>query len=456
MIDHSGKAAVFNRQEGRVDWHDESLWYIRQKRDKARDSVENWEQLRDTASAIKDHVLENLRDYLIEFEKNLRANGWHVHWARDGKVHNKIVHQLLSERDIHTLVKSKSMLTEECGLNPFLKSQGIEVIDTDLGERIVQLAEEPPSHIVLPAIHKKKREISSLFQQKYHAEPGNEDPDYLTSLARKELKNYFLQSRAALSGVNFGLAGSGGVVICTNEGNADKGIHQADIYIASMGIEKLIPGRKELAVFLKLLARSATGQAITTYTSHLFKPAPGKEFHLILVDNGRSEILKQNKYRETLKCIRCGACINTCPVYRRSGGYSYGYTIPGPIGSVLAPQYDLNKFYSLPYASSLCGSCSDVCPVKINIHEILYRLRADAANRNLLSRNKKLLLKIMGWFLNNLMLYRAGGFLMRKLLKRLPGSLLYNRFNTWGKSREMPIIPQKSFKEWYKKNHCNG
>jgi len=376
-----------------------------------------------------------------------------VHWAANADHHNQIVYDLLSGRGINQVVKSKSMLTEECRLNDFLEKNGVEIIDTDLGERIVQLAHQPPSHIVLPAIHLKKGEISKLFNHYFKTDPACEDPEYLTGVARSSLRKYLIEARAAISGVNFGLADSGGVVVCTNEGNADMGIHHADLYIAAMGIEKLIPGKDQLPVFLKLLARSATGQAITAYTSHLMKPPPGKAYHIILVDNGRTDILARKEYQEVLKCIRCGACINTCPVYRRSGGYSYGYSIQGPIGSVLAPLKQMEKYFTLPYASTLCGSCTDVCPVKINLHELLFRLRTDAITTSGFPRSKKWMLRVLDGMLFHSILYRWAGWMARLLMKYLPHGLIYNRFNVWGNARDLPDLPDMSFREWYKKEH---
>jgi L-lactate dehydrogenase complex protein LldF len=455
MIDHAGKAAVFSRDTSFVNWHNDSLWHVRHKRDLAKNSVDHWELLRERASSIKEHTLANLREYLLEFERNALGNGWQVHWATDAVEHNRIILDILNRKGIDQVVKSKSMLTEECGLNGFLEKNGIEIIDTDLGERIVQLAGKPPSHIVLPAIHMKKKEIGNLFHQHLKSIAGNEDPAYLTQVAREDLRNSLVQSKAAISGVNFALADSGTVVVCTNEGNADMGIHHADVYIASMGIEKVIPGTQELPVFLELLARSATGQAITTYTSHLVKPPPGKIYHIVLVDNGRTQILADKKYKKILKCIRCGACINTCPVYRRSGGYSYGYTIPGPIGSVLAPLKEMRKYHSLPYASSLCGSCSDVCPVKINLHDMLYRLRSDAVRSGSFSLGKKIMLLLLDQVLYRKSLYDFFGSLGVSMAKYMPSLLIYNRFNAWGKSRDLPDVPPMRFRDWYKKEKEN-
>ena len=271
-ISHSEAAETFIKDEPRTDWHDETLWFVREKRDKAVRQVPEWEQLREMASQIKDHALSNLDNYLTAFEKNAQANGVKVHWAADGGEHNAIILQIIRENNVQRVVKSKSMLTEECHLNDFLIEKGVEVVDTDLGERIVQFRNEPPSHIVLPAIHLKKQDVSQTFHEHLGTEQGNNDPQYLTEAARKHLRDKFIQSQLAITGVNFAVAETGGFVVCTNEGNADMGTHSASIHIASMGIEKIIPKAEHLSVFLRLLARSATGQPITTYSSHFHKP----------------------------------------------------------------------------------------------------------------------------------------------------------------------------------------
>jgi L-lactate dehydrogenase complex protein LldF len=326
------------------------------------------------------------------------------------------------------------------------------VIDTDLGERIIQLLEEPPSHIVMPAIHLKKEEIGELFHEKLGTEEGLSDPKQLTEAARQHLRSEFMQCDAAITGVNFGIAETGGVVVCTNEGNADMGVHLAPLQIHCMGIEKIIPRMKDLGVFTRLLARSATGQPITVFTSHYHRPRPGTEMHVILVDNGRTRQLGRENFRNSLKCIRCGACLNTCPIYRRSGGHSYGSTIPGPIGSILTPGFDLAKHKDLPFASTLCGSCSDVCPVKINIHEQLYLWRQEIRAQQLLPWSKKQSMKIAAAVLARPRLYQILGKIARKAIKVLPRWMIYNRFNTWGQGRELPPPPDQSFKEWYQKN----
>lgn len=451
-IKHPELSDVFNRDEQRVNWHDDTLWFIRAKRDKAAHGISEWERLRETASAIKNNVLSNLHDYLIEFEANAKANGIQVHWAADAGAHNQIVLSLLKAKGINQMVKSKSMLTEECHLNEYLEKNGVDVIDSDLGERIVQLAKEPPSHIVLPCIHKKKEEIGQIFHEHLGTEAGVSDPQVLTETARIHLRETFLTRRSALTGVNFAVAETGEFVVCTNEGNADMGAHLAEIHIASMGIEKLVPKKKHMGVFLRLLTRSATGQPITTYSSHFKKPRKGQEMHIILVDNGRTVQLGREDFRNSLKCIRCGACMNTCPVYRRSGGHSYHNAIAGPIGSILAPNLDMKEYSDLPFASTLCGSCTNVCPVKIDIHDQLYKWRQVIVKEGYSSGLKTAAMKIMDFTLSSPTRFKLAGKIGRWTLKNAPFTV-NNQLNLWFKNREMPEAPKESFSEWYKRNN---
>lgn len=450
-MSHPIKAQEFLSDPAKAKWHDETLWFVRDKRDAITKTIPEWERLRDLASQIKDNVLANLDSYLVEFEQKAKANNIHVHWAADAEEHNQIVLGILRQHDCKAIVKSKSILTEECHLNPFLEKNGVEVVDTDLGERIVQFLNQPPSHIVLPAIHLKKRDISEIFHEKLHTEKGNEDPTYLTQAARVHLREKFLSAKVAITGVNFGIAETGEFVVCTNEGNADMGVHLADVHIACMGIEKIIPRRRDLGVFLRILARSATGQPVTNYNSHFRSPAPGKEMHIILVDNGRTDQLAREKFKNSLKCIRCGACMNTCPIYRRSGGFSYGSVVPGPIGSILSPGLDLKKYSSLPFASTLCGSCSDVCPVKINIHEQLYEWRQEITKAQG-ANAKSISMKIANGIFSTPFAYKISGEMLRGALKILPEAITYSGLNTWGKQRDLPEVPKESFKDWYKKN----
>jgi L-lactate dehydrogenase complex protein LldF len=454
-IDHAKTAAKFVADDERTHWHDQALWFVRSKRDKSAASLPEWETLRETAANIKQHSLSQLDHYLEEFEKQATAKGATVHWATDAESHNKIVLDILQKHSVKKVCKSKSMLTEECHLNPFLESHDIEVVDTDLGEWIVQLREEPPSHIVLPAIHIKKEEVGELFHEKLGTDEGATDPQYLTEAARRTLRQRFLTADVGITGVNFGIAETGGIVICTNEGNADLGTALPPVHIACMGIEKLIPRAADLGVFTRLLARSATGQPITTYTSHFHGPKPGGELHIILVDNGRSSLLGDSTFREALRCIRCGACMNTCPVYRRSGGHSYGTTVPGPIGSVLAPSKEPKRHKSLPHACSLCGSCTDVCPVQIPLHHQLLALRKELGKRKLVPWSKKMPMQVASSVMRRPWLFSVGGAVARFFLRFTPRFLIYTPLNGWGKQRELPETPKAgSFRRQWKKKQA--
>ncbi len=453
IIDHPTAAKTFVADDTRAHWHDDSLWFVRSKRDKQAASVNEWEYLRTLASGIKTHTIANLAEYLEMFERNATALGVKVHWAADADEHNRIVLEILRHHHTERIIKSKSMLTEECGLNHFLADAGIDVVDTDLGERIVQLRGETPSHIVLPAIHIRKEEVGETFRQHLGTEPGASDPVYLTEAARGHLRGKFLAGEVGITGVNFLIAETGGFVVCTNEGNADLGASLPRVHIACTGIEKLVPRFEDLAVFTRLLARSATGQPITSYTSHFHGPRDANsELHIVLVDNGRTKIRESKEFRDSLHCIRCGACMNTCPVYRRSGGHSYNATVPGPIGSVLSPQNDDVKHMSLPYACSLCGSCTDVCPVKIPLHHQLLAWRGELVNRGLLPRGKRLSMKAASFLFQHPRLFATLGKAGRTALRILPYWATHNRLNKWTDARELPVPPKQSFRDWYAAN----
>jgi L-lactate dehydrogenase complex protein LldF len=308
--------------------------------------------------------------------------------------------------------------------------------------------------MVLPAIHRKKEEVGKLFHKYLGTEKGASDPTYLANAARAHLREIFLASEAGISGVNFAIAETGGITIVTNEGNADLGNSLPPLYIACMGIEKLLPYSRDLSVFTRLLARSATGQPISTYTSHLLGPQPGQEMHVVMVDNGRSDILKQEKFRKALFCIRCGACMNTCPVYRRSGGYSYNYVIPGPIGTVLAPHRGIKKYKSLPSACTHCGSCTDVCPVKVNLHDQILEWKAEVDVSGNLGFVKKSAMVMATIVLGNAVLLALVGNLARMIFRILPKPIC-NFITIWGRTRDLPDIPAKSFRKVYNERVMN-
>jgi L-lactate dehydrogenase complex protein LldF len=344
-----------------------------------------WEALRQIGSDIRLHTIENMDVYLLRLEEKVKAASGYVHWAQTAEDARRIVIQIAQEHNVKTVVKSKSMATEEIGLNHALEQAGIQAIETDLGEYIIQLAGTGPSHIIVPAVHLTKEEIAALFSEKLNIDAPS-DPIELARIAREVLREKFLNAEMGISGGNFLVAETGTLVLVTNEGNGRMCTTIPDLHVAVVGIDKVIPDWESLTVFLKLLARSATGQKLSTYTQFITGPrqAEGefgpKEFHLVLLDNGRSNILKDPVGREVFKCIRCGACANVCPVYKNVGGFAYGWFISGPIGAILSPQMLGTKTArELPYASTLCGACADVCPVKIPIPTILRHLRRRVA-----------------------------------------------------------------------------
>ncbi len=447
---HSKAARQFQRNKEKAEWQDNTLWGVRVKRDRMSKSLDEWEELRNLASAIKRHTISHLDEYLEKFAENAEKNGVTVHWAADAGQFNEIVLEILQSRNVRKLVKSKSMLTEECLMNEYLLKHGIDVVETDLGERIIQLLDQKPSHIVMPAIHLTQEEVGQLFEEKLGSEQGNSDPAYLTYCARKSLRDEFLTADAGLTGANFGIADTGEVVVCTNEGNADMSTAIPNIHIAAMGIEKVIPDYNSLAVFHRLLARSATGQPATTFTSHFRKPRQGGQMHIILVDNGRSSMLADQLHWETLKCIRCGACMNTCPVYRRSGGYSYTYFIPGPIGVNLGMLRDGKTYSDNVSACSLCCSCDNVCPVKVNLSEQIYDWRQELKTLGKEPSSKKVMSCGMKFIFDKPRLYDTALRCSPLINAFISGSELTG-VHLWGKGRNMPEFAKESFSQMWKK-----
>ncbi len=445
-------------------------------------SVENWENLREKARAIKDETLLHLDQYLENFAENAERAGAKIHWARDGKEASQIVLNLIVERNASKVVKSKSMATEEIHLNRALEAAGINPVETDLGEWIIQLAEETPSHIVVPAIHKTKKQIADLFVEKVGIEP-TDDVDVLTRTARNILRERFAEAEIGISGVNFGVAETGTILILENEGNARLTTSLPKTHIAVMGIEKIIPKFTDLDVFLKLLPRSGTGQRLTTYqslitgTKRSVNGEGPEEVHIILMDNGRSRMLAHPVTRQSLACIRCGACLNACPVYGAVGGHAYGAVYPGPIGAVITPQLiGIGATKQLPYASSLCGACREVCPVKIDIPELLLHLRAEITDGE--ANGKKTDIPIKGKFAERfafgvygLAWKRAGIYkigtktarLMQKFVARdgkigeVSGFLgkLAPPLGNWTAFRDAPVIAPKSFRDIWREELKN-
>jgi L-lactate dehydrogenase complex protein LldF len=451
-VDQARNALAFLEDDTHEHAFDTLIWGLREQRDTAAREVPEWEELRTLASQIKEHTLSNLAHYLELFEERATRNGAHVHWARDAHEHNQIVYDILSAHGAKLLVKSKSMLTEECEMRPFLERRGVEVTETDLGERIQQLDHQPPAHIVGPALQKTPQDVATLFHRVYGSDPDKADPVYLAHVMREHTRPLILQAEAGMTGANFAVAQTGAIVTATNEGNADLSGNVPGLRISSVGIEKIIPGTAELAVFIRLLTRSATGERITQYTSHFAAPRDGGEMHIVLVDNGRTQRLADERFWTSLKCIRCGACMNTCPVYRRSGGLSYGATYMGPIGLITMPEADVRRYEHLPFSSTINGSCSNVCPVQINIHEQIYAWREEMDSGGEFSTTKKAAMKLAGDLLSHPRAYRAATEAGSVALRVLPHFAVYNRLNAWGRHRDVPSPVKETFHQWYTRN----
>lgn len=424
-----------------------------QSRNSVVEDVLNWEGLRETAHQIKRYSIEHLADLLEEFERNATANGMKVYWAETEEQACGYVLDIARREQASLIVKSKSMVTEEIRLSHALEKEGIETVETDLGEFIVQLAGEGPSHITTPAIHKTREDIGRLFADRLGVHYSS-DPAHLTGIARDVLREKFLKAQVGISGGNFAIAETGDIIIVENEGNARLTTTVPRVHVAVLGIEKVIPRLEGLPTFLAILPRSGTGQKITSYVSLIRSPRrPGEldgpeEIHVVLLDNGRSEILADPKMREVLYCIRCGACLNVCPVYQTVGGHTYGSVYPGPIGSAFTPlMASLEEAKDLPYASSLCGRCSEICPVKIDIHHLLLWLRQKSVSDRLTNPFERLLIQIWLMVMRSVALYRfasKAGRLLQRFFPKRNGSL---PVPIWSKSRDFPTLPPKTFRE---------
>ena len=392
-----------------------------------------WEDWREQARRIKEHTIAHLDYYLAMLERNIRAAGGHVHFAGDAAQANAIVSEIARRAGVKTVTKSKSMVSEELGLNHVLEAQGIDVFETDLGEYIIQLAEETPSHLVAPALHKTRGQVAQLFAEQLGV-PYSEDIEEMARIARVALRQKFLDADMGISGANFLVAETGSLVIITNEGNGRLCTSAPRIHVGLAGMEKVIPSLQDLAVFLRLLPRSATGQRITSYMSMATGPRRSEdedgpeEFHLVIVDNGRSRLLRDPVLRESLYCIRCGACLNVCPIYQRVGGHAYGWVYPGPIGSIVTPGLvGVAEAKDLPNASTLCGACRDACPVQINIPRMLLHLRhqqaeSDDANQRTASDTDKLLARGFAAVMSSPLLLRLSRTVGQALAKPLARS----------------------------------
>jgi L-lactate dehydrogenase complex protein LldF len=436
---------------------------IRAKRERVVAELPDWEALRDAAAAIKDRTLRHLDTYLLQLEETVTRAGGKVHWARDALEAKAIVTAIVTGHGAKEVVKIKSLTTEEIGLNEALARAGVEAIETDLSELIIQLAGERSSHILVPAIHKNRAEIRELFRRRLENTEGlTDEPAALAAAARAHLRQKFLTAPVAISGANFAVAETGTICIFESEGNGRMCLTLPRVLISVMGIEKVIPTWQDMEVFLQLLPRSSTAERMNPYNSFWTGVAPGdgpSEFHLVLLDNGRTKVLADPAGRQTLRCIRCSACLNICPVYERTGGHAYNSVYPGPIGAILTPQLvGVENAGSLPFASTLCGACYDVCPVKINIPEVLLHLRGQVVRHkqrsSLLPSFEGLAMKMLAKCLASPTqferLQRLGrfgqGFLLKgRVITRLPGQL-----GGWTAARDVYPIANQTFREWWR------
>jgi L-lactate dehydrogenase complex protein LldF len=447
---------------------------IRSKRALRVEEMPDWEQLRQAGSDLKSHTLAHLDHYLDEFARNCERAGGKVHWARDADEANAIAIALIREHspnDAHPeVIKVKTMTSDEIQLNPALEAAGITPIETDLADMIVQLGHDEPSHIVVPALHKNRFEIRDIFRDTMSLPELTAEPEDLTRAARRYLRERFLRTKIAVSGANFAIAETGTVCVVESEGNGRMCVTLPDVLITLVGIEKVIPRFSDLEVFLQTLPRSATGERMNPYNSLWTGVTPNdgpQHFHVILLDNGRTKLLADELERETLQCIRCGACLNACPVYRETSGLAYGSIYSGPIGAILTPQLQsLEHSRSLPYASTLCGACYEVCPVKINIPEILIHLRGRIVREDQKTLSGKLAVENLAMqaaakiFLSHRRyeaaqrLARIGQTLFERKgqLVNLPGMA-----GAWTRTRDLRPIPAQSFRDWWKHHkHASG
>ena len=441
---------------------------IRGKRARVVGEVPDWEALREAGSAIKSATMARLPELLEQLEDNVTARGGVVHWARDAAEANRIVTALVQAKGVDEVVKVKSMATQEIGLNEALEAAGIAAVETDLAELIVQLAHDKPSHILVPAIHRGRAEIREIFAEHMagvDTDALTDEPAVLAAAARTHLRAAFLRARVAISGANFAVAETGTLTVVESEGNGRMCLTLPETLITVMGIEKVVPTWRDLEVFLQLLPRSSTGERMNPYTSTWAGVTPGdgpQEFHLVLLDNGRTRALADEVGRAALHCIRCSACLNVCPVYERTGGHAYGSVYPGPIGAVLTPQLtgltggsDPND--SLPYASSLCGACYDVCPVKINIPDLLVQLRAEHteahADAHRVPTPEAAAMAAAAWVMAEPSRFatagRAASAGRHGIRKGRPLLPLPPPLSGWTASRDLPSPPRETFRDWW-------
>jgi L-lactate dehydrogenase complex protein LldF len=414
----------------------------------------NYETARERSAQIKHEAIEHLDEYLLQFEALIKGRGGHVFWAENAEEARAYVTNLARERGVKRIVKSKSMVTEEIHLTPALEKLGCEVFETDLGEFIVQLRKEPPYHIVAPAMHLSRVEIAELFREKLSG-VTSDDPKELVEAARRALREAFFSAEMGITGANFLVADEGMVAITTNEGNGRLGTTLPKIHVVVTGIEKVVPRLSDLAVLWPTLTASATGRMLAAYKTLIGGPRlPGEvdgpeEFHVVLLDNGRSELLADVEQRDVLRCIRCGACLNVCPVYHQIGGHAYGTTYQGPIGSVLTPHLRGAEFDHLSYASSLCGKCTSVCPVKIDLHHHLLQNRRNTVQKQRKSSFERMTFRAWRWTMMNNRRFALLSRIGRGSLRMLT-AMGANPLRKWTAYRAAPNIPTKSFRDMWR------
>jgi L-lactate dehydrogenase complex protein LldF len=436
---------------------------IQAKRGKLVAEKTDWQELRTAGAAIRTHALDNLGFYLEQFEERCTAAGGVVHWAADAAEARQIILNLLREENASEVIKIKTMTSAEIQLNPFLEAAGVRTYETDLAEIILQLGEDEPSHIVVPALHVNRAQVREIFARRMGLKDLSDDPKELTNAARNYLRRKFLDIPTAISGANFLVAETGSVVVVESEGNGRMCLTLPRTMITLAGIEKVLPRFQDLEVMLQVLARSATGERMNPYTSIWTGVTPGdgpQKFHVVLLDNGRSSILAKKTERQTLKCIRCAACMNACPVYRQTGGHAYGSVYPGPIGAILTPQLmQMHHAQTLPFASSLCGACYEVCPVKINIPEVLLELRSQVVNQERREAGRLFDPMYLGLRIANLIFSRAWIFHTAQFFGRI-GLGVFTRKDGWihslpsvgGKwtqTRDLRGLPKQTFHGWW-------
>jgi L-lactate dehydrogenase complex protein LldF len=431
---------------------------IRAKRARVVAELPDWEELRDAGKAIKTEVLAHLPEYLLQFEAAVQARGGHVHWARDAAEANAVVAKVARAHGVDEVVKVKSLTTDEIGLNTALANEGIHALETDFAELILQLDGDWSSHILVPAIHRNRTEIRDLFARTIAPGIGSDEPSDLAEAARLYLRERFLAARVGVSGANFGIAETGTVCVVESEGNGRMCTTLPPVLITVLGIEKLLPRFSDLEVFLQLLPRSSTGERMNPYTSLWTGVTAGdgpQEFHVVLLDNGRTRVLGDDVGKEALHCIRCSACLNVCPVYTRTGGHAYGSVYPGPIGAILVPQLiGIENAATLPFASTLCGACYEVCPIKIDIPKVLLHLRAKAVEAKGNS-SERALMRSLAWLFGGprrlaaaqrLGRHAQRPFVHHGSIRRLPGPLA-----GWTRSRDLQPLARESFRSWWRR-----